>query len=423
MPEHDDEGFAERERGRVFHLDRELEFYSVAQRHKRGLSTREWLVEEMIPRRAVVILSGWSSVGKTHIVNDLMYSCAFGEPFAGYQVMRRCGSLMFAAEGQDDVRPRWNVLDHAKIKPWQAQHREPFDYSQIISWTEQIPRLDAADAFVAYCGKIDRLNGLQRQLCGQGYPGLGLVAIDTMTAAADLNDDQHNAAGSNQKIFNMLHALAAKYDCAVVVTDHLGKDAAKGTRGSSAKEASADVVLQVTGTVNDDGICSNTAMTIKKLRGGVANKRITFSLADVRMPLDEEGRRQDGVVVKWDVASSLLRGGKGPAKQNKRNAFLMRAIDAALLESPPSAVLWVHIARDMNFRAVDERTVLDQYKLSAPPSGQDEVKHLESVRKSYRRAMSDSLLCSAIGQKRLEDGRVMIWRTDHRHPDTSKVSG
>jgi hypothetical protein len=318
MPEHDDEGFAERERGRVFHLDRELEFYSVAQRHKRGLSTREWLVEEMIPRRAVVILSGWSSVGKTHIVNDLMYSCAFGEPFAGYQVMRRCGSLMFAAEGQDDVRPRWNVLDHAKIKPWQAQHREPFDYSQIISWTEQIPRLDAADAFVAYCGKIDRLNGLQRQLCGQGYPGLGLVAIDTMTAAADLNDDQHNAAGSNQKIFNMLHALAAKYDCAVVVTDHLGKDAAKGTRGSSAKEASADVVLQVTGTVNDDGICSNTAMTIKKLRGGVANKRITFSLADVRMPLDEEGRRQDGVVVKWDVASSLLRGGKGPAKQAQR---------------------------------------------------------------------------------------------------------
>lgn len=408
---------------RVVFLDREPEFYNVAQRDRRGQSTREWLVENMIPRRAVVILSGWSSTGKTHILNDLAFCVAFGEPFAGYQVMRRCGSLMFAAEGQDDVRPRWDALDHARIKPWQNQHGEPFDYSRIIAWTEQIPRLDGSDAFKEYAGKIERLNVQQRSMCGASYPGLGLVTIDTMTAAAEMTDEAHNAAGSNQRIFNVLHALARKYDCAIVVTDHLGKDAAKGTRGSSAKEASADVVLTVTGTVNDDGICSNTAMAIKKLRGGVANKRVTFGLQEVRMPLDQEGRRQDGVVIKWDVASSLLRAGKGPAKQNKRNAFLMRAIDTALLEASPGQLIWVHIARDMNYRAVDERTVLAQYKLSAPPTGEDEAKHAESVRKSYRRAMADSLLCSAIGQKRLEDGRVMIWRTDHRHPDSSKVSG
>lgn len=420
VPDHEGEDF---ERVVFLDRDREQEFYSVALRHKRGQSTREWLIEDMIPRRAVAILSGWSSTGKTHILNDMAFSVAFGEPFAGYQVMRRCGSLMFAAEGQDDVRPRWNVLDHAKIKPWQAQHGEPFDSSQIICWTEQIPRLDAADAFREYSAKIERLNYQQRLLCGTGYPGLGLVTIDTMTAAAELTDDQHNAAGSNQRIFNMLHQLAVKYDCAIVVTDHLGKDAAKGTRGSSAKEASADVVLTVTGTVNDDGICSNTAMSIKKLRGGVANKKISFGLVEVRMPLDETGRRQDGVVIKWDVASSLLRGGKGPAKQNKRNALLMRAIDQALLDAAPGQLSWMHIARDMNFRAVDERTIRQAYKLSAPPTGQDGERHAEAVRKAYKRAMADSSLCGAIGQKTLEDGRVMIWRTDHRHPDSSKSPG
>ena len=404
-------------------MDREPEFFTVAQRERRGQSTREWLVQDMIPRRAVVILSGWSSVGKTHILNDLAFSVAFGEPFAGYAVMRRCGSLMCAAEGQDDVRPRWDVIDRAKIEPWKTQHLEPFDYSQIIAWTEQIPRLDAANAFAEYSAKIERLNKQQRILCGPTYPGLGLLTIDTMTAAAELSDEQHNAAGSNQKIFNMLHALAIKHDCAIVVADHLGKDAARGTRGSSAKEASADVVLTVTGVVNDEGIVSNTALTIKKLRGGMANKKVTFSLAEVKMPLDPSGRRQDGVVVKWDVASSLLRGGKGPARQNKRNAFLMRAIDAALAEAKPSEMMWIHIARDMNFRAVDERTIRGQYKLSAPATGEDGTKHEEAVRKAYKRAMTDSSLCGAIGQKRLEDGRLMVWRTDHRHADSSKMSG
>lgn len=416
VPDHED--FDEN----VVHFSREPEFYSVAGRKKRGQSTRDWLIEDMIPRRAVVILSGWSSTGKTHIVNDLAFSVAFGEPFAGYEVVRRCGSLMFAAEGQDDVLPRWDVLDIAKIQPWREAHGEPFDPSQIICWTEQIPRLDGADALKEYSAKIERLNAQQRMLCGSSYPGLGLVTIDTMAAAAELTDDQHNAAGTNQKIFNMLHAIARKYDCAVLVTDHLGKDASKGTRGSGAKEASADVVLTVTGTVNDDGICSNTAMTIKKLRGGAANKRIVFGLQEVKMPLDPDGRRQDGVVVKWEVASGKLRDGKGPAKQNKRHALLMRALDRALIEATPKQWQWVSLGRDLNFKAVDETLVRTVYKVSAPATGEDGEKHAESVRKAYKRAMTDSSIYGVIGQKTLEDGRIVVWRTDYIHPDSSRVS-
>jgi hypothetical protein len=379
------------------------------------------LIEGMIPRRAVVILSGWTSVGKTHILNDLMFSVAFGEPFAGYEVARRCGSLMFAAEGQDDIRPRWDVIDVAKIRPWREHHGEPFDSGQIISWTEQIPKLDGADALKEYSAKIERLNAQQRMMCGPGYPGLGLISIDTMTAAAEMTDDQHNAAGTNQRIFNVLHALAHKYDCAVVVTDHLGKEASRGTRGSSAKEASADVVLTVTGTVNDDGICSNTAMTIKKLRGGAANKRITFGLQEVRMPLDEAGRRQDGVVIRWDVASSKLRDGKGPANQNKRNALLMRAFDAALLDAAPRDVMMIPIGRS-TFKAVDATLIRDKFKLSHPATDEEGTQRGNTIRKAYNRAMKDSLLCGAIGQKELADGRLMVWRTDYRHGDTSELS-
>jgi hypothetical protein len=419
MPDRDEEGFTER----VVFLDREreIEFYSVAQRHKRGQSTREWLIEGMIPRRSVVILSGWSSVGKTHILNDLMYSVAFGEPFAGYQVMRRAGSLMFAAEGQDDITPRWNVIDQAKMVPWKTQHAEPFDPGNLITWTEQVPKLDSPDAMRDYSAKIDRLNAQQRQICAANYPGLGLVAIDTMAAAAELSDDQHNAAGSNQKIFNVLHALAVKYDCAIIAVDHLGKDASRGTRGSSAKEASADVVLTVTGTVNDDGITSNTALTIKKLRGGVANKRITFGLQEVRMPLDETGRRQDGVVVKWDVASSKLRDGRGASNQNKRNPLLMRAIDQALLEAKPNETVMVPIGRS-SYRAVEVGTVLAQFKLSHPATEEQGVQRGNTIRKAYNRAMKDSLLAGAIGQKQLADGRLMVWRTDYRHGDSSELS-
>ena len=51
----------------------------------------EWIVENLLPRVGVAILSGHPGVGKTHVINDLMASCATGTPLQG---MRFAGSAV-----------------------------------------------------------------------------------------------------------------------------------------------------------------------------------------------------------------------------------------------------------------------------------------------------------------------------------------
>jgi AAA domain len=376
--------------------------------------TIEWLIENLLPRRSVVILSGWSSVGKTHVINDLMCALALNEPFAGMEIMRRdCGALLCAAEGQDDVRPRWAVLKHAKVQPFLEQRGERLDSYFPVSWIEEVPRLSAPDAFERYSAAIMATQAKQRSWMRRPYDGLGLVAIDTMAAAADLTDDQHNSAGTNQAIFNMLHRLANAFDVCILVTDHLGKEASRGTRGSGAKEASADVVLRLTGTVNEDGVVSNTAMTLAKLRGGRLGMKLPFTLKEVRMPIIG-GRRNDGVMIKWDLSGL----GMQVAPQNKRHPLLMRAVDAAISEN----FQWVRLERNANFKATDSALVWEKFKLSAAPTAETGAVREESIRKSFNRAMKDSSLAGVIGQKTLPDKSVFVWRTDYKFPDSSKVS-
>lgn len=387
--------------------------YSIAQRHKRGRVERDWLIEGLLPRRCVAILSGWSSVGKTHIANDLMLSVALGLPFAGCDVRRTCGAVLFAAEGQDDVVPRWDVIEQAKIFPHYDHHDISHEAPYPLSWTDQVPRLTAPDALDQYSKMLTATVASQRLMMRDSYQGLGLALIDTVAAAADMTDDQHNAAGTNQGIFNTLHQLARTFDLCVMVVDHLGKDATRGTRGSNAKEASADVVWRVTGTVSEEGTVSHTAMTISKLRGGASGKRIPYTLKPVRMPV-VNGKREDGVVVQWEVAGN----GMSVPRQNKRHAVLMKAIDEAIMEKHQ----WVRMDRNANFKAVESGLIWEKYKLSAAATAENGAAREESMRKAYNRAMKDSSDAGLIAQKMKSDKSVVVWRTDYKFADSYVVS-
>jgi hypothetical protein len=405
--------FEDEDNVKVKRLDRsvnELPIYSIAQRHLRGRVERQWLIENLFPRRSVVILSGWSSVGKTHVANDLMFSVAFDEPFAGFEIKRRCGAMLFAAEGEDDVVPRWDALEFAKIRPW-FEHRDlPEDSYYPLYWTDIVPKLTAPDAFEQYSKAIQGAMNMQRVALGVNYCGLGLVVIDTMAAASTLLDDAHNAAGPNQTIFDLLHRLAKAFDICVVVVDHLGKDLTKGTRGSTAKEASADVVLRITGSVSEDGIVSNTAMTVSKLRGGAMGRKLAFNLKPVKLPA-VNGRREEGVIVQWSNIPPVV-------GQNKRHGLLMKAIDEAILEK----FQWVRLDRNANFKAADSRLIWDKFKLSAAATAETGTAREDTIRKSFNRAMKDSSEKAIIGQKMMSDQSVVVWRTDFKFPDTSKLS-
>ena len=67
---------------------------------------------------------------------------------------------------------------------------------------------------------------------------------------------------------NTLRQVAGRGGCFVLAVDHFGKAIETGTRGSSAKEGSADVVLALLGDKSVSGEVTNTRLALRKRRGG-----------------------------------------------------------------------------------------------------------------------------------------------------------
>jgi hypothetical protein len=81
--------------------------------------------------------------------------------------------------------------------------------------------------------------------------------------------------------------------------DHFGKVVETGTRGSSAKEAAADVVLALLADRDLSGTISKTRMTVRKLRGGVTGTETPFDLRVV-----EIGPGETTCVIDWKPSVS-----------------------------------------------------------------------------------------------------------------------
>lgn len=371
----------------------------------------EWLAENVLPRVAVAILSGHPGVGKTHIVNDLMCSVATGMPFAGHTVARTCGAVLFAAEGAETASMRWQTLRAAKTGPWFESQGLPANTAFPVDSTGSVPYLNEDDAYEQYDEALTEVAALQAArmaAAGIEYGGLGLVCIDTYNAALSFHDEEHNRVGPNQSIFNMLRRLAQKHHCCIVVVDHLGKDQSRGPLGTIAKTASCDVDLRITGTVAEDGSVSHTAMAIHKLRAGAQGKRIPFELKTVSNGADA------GVTIHWDTHGI----GMHVPKQNKRHRQLMKALDEALLQQWQ----WVRLGDNANYKAADSKLVRDTFKLSYPATAEEGERRDEAIKKAYNRAMRDSSIAGVIGSKTLADKTVVIWRTDYKVGDSSKLS-
>ena len=105
----------------------------------------------------------------------------------------------------------------------------------------------------------------------------------------------------------VLHALARATGAAVIGLDHFGKDGTRGTRGSSAKEGSADFVLALLGERDEDGAVSDLRMALRKVRGGATGRPTPFSLKVVSMGIDEDNDPVTSCVIEWGEAGGYVR--------------------------------------------------------------------------------------------------------------------
>jgi hypothetical protein len=216
---------------------------------------RKWLVKHLLPEVGAGLVSGQWGAAKTFITIDLSVAAMTGTPFAGRPVKRKGGILFFAAEGASEIPIRLQAVIETKLPGHKA--KLPF------AWAEGCPMLLNDSA-------LNQLAMIARQAADRMQEvfkvELVLIIIDTMSAAAGFKDE--NSSSEGQTVMNVLNELSKRTGALVVACDHFGKMAETGTRGTSAKEASADFVVACLAERIQTGKITNLRIAVRKLRSG-----------------------------------------------------------------------------------------------------------------------------------------------------------
>lgn len=337
---------------------------SILQWHgeKSVTTTGPWLVKNLLPGTGVALISGQWSTGKTFIALELAGAIMLNSEskFIDYRVKRHGGVLFIAAEGAGSIPLRLQVMLESKFDP---QGPQPF------TWADCLPDL-----------LHDGAQGLS-QLAAQAAAGmrkrfgceLALIIVDTVAAAAAWSDE--NDAAQAQQVMNALNRLSATTGALVIGCDHFGKEASTGTRGSSAKEASADAILALVGERTLTGKMTNLVLGVRKVRDGENGREIPFRLELVDCGVDEDGDHTTTRVVRWEPGRDIGKAGRPAARRDLFGEALAAALAAAgemITNSAGNAV-----------RAVRKQVVVMKFKEMYEGKSQNLT---ETFRKAYKGA-------------------------------------
>jgi len=186
----------------------------------------EWLIPEIIPDRATVLVLGLTGSFKSFLVQDMALAVAtnkatFGEP------PRRSGPTFYGAhEVRDDIRK-------ARKHAWKVAHEI----------NKHIPFYVARGPHIISTEECDEFREQIRVRLRDSQTKIGLIVLDTVAKCmVGLNE---NDAGDVGRFIGFVDSLRDEFECAVICLHHFGKDEGRGGRGSSAFQAGFDTTLAV----------------------------------------------------------------------------------------------------------------------------------------------------------------------------------
>jgi hypothetical protein len=279
-----------------------------------------------------------------------------------------------------------------------------------FAWAESCPMLLEKDA-------ITTLERIAKEAADRMKAAFGvdlvLIIIDTMSAAAGFKDE--NASSEGQLVMNGLNELSKRTGAIVIACDHFGKAIETGTRGTSAKEASADVVIACLGDRTQAGSVTALRIAVRKVRSGATGAETAFRLRPVDMGVDEDGEPITTCVVEWSpvtiVAPPDATKGKGWPKATLRfRAALVTTLELHGTEQRPTP-------NDATVFAVELDKVRAEFDRRHPIDGDDRAKQLAKRRQAFKRSMNTAESKDLIGGREIE-GKFMVWLT---HPEDEGV--
>jgi len=166
----------------------------------------------------------------------------------------------------------------------------------------------------------------------------------------------------------------------VVGVDHYGKSVEAGTRGGSAKEDAADVVIALLADRGQDGKVANRRMVVRKIRSGAAGAEHPFDLKIVDIGVDKDGDVDSSVVVDWCAPRVPLIKDK---TSSKSFALLLHVIKTMPTETHRS---WPD---GPAVQAVQESAVRAEFYRQYPSAGETDPKKVtDAKKKAFKRAVT-----------------------------------
>ena len=347
-----------------------------------------WLIKYILPETGAGLISGQWGTYKTTLALDIAVSVMTTVLFAGrYRIKRTGGVGYFALEGSGGLDSRLTAIARSR------GHTEPLPF---VSRSD-CPSLTATNALGKLTVMVEDASNLLRNKFGMP---LVLVFIDTMVVAANYaNSGDDNDAAIAQRIMSVLSRLSQQTGLLAVGIDHFGKVIDTGTRGSTAKEGHADTVLALLAERELSGTLSNTRLTIRKQREGMAGLELPFTPTTIEVGTDPDGDPITRTVIDWASAPQ-----QPSAKGWSKSLQLLRRILMTLLIDGKDITPFLDGPR---VRACDIELVRAEFYRQHPAEG-DPLKKAETRRKAFGRALRNAQDSTLIMLREIE-GTQFVW--------------
>jgi AAA domain len=228
-------------------------------------ASKLWLVKNVVARGESSSWIGPPGSGKSALLTDISVALASGVDWRGYRNRGRSGAIYFALERADLVKRRL------------VAHR----------LRDDLP----ADLAIAISGQVIDL--MHRSCVGTILDAIkaaedrfgcetGLLIFDTYAKGiAAGHGDESLAKDQNATLAN-LRRVIDNSNVHIATVGHTGKDESRGERGSNAKLADVDLLVQ---------ICGETikTATVKKANDQPEGALTSFQLEPYEFGLDEDG--------------------------------------------------------------------------------------------------------------------------------------
>jgi AAA domain len=352
-----------------------------------------WLIKNIFPQTGAGLISGQWGTYKTTVALNIAACTMTAIPFAGRFAIKRSGGVAYLAlEGVGGLASRLTAI----ARTLGCSTALPFAYQS------GCPALTAADALNKLTVLVEHA---AQEIRNRFNVPIVLIIIDTIVTAAQYaqaGDD--NDAAIAQRIMSVLSGLSQRTGALAVGIDHFGKVTDTGTRGSSAKEGHADVVLALLADRELNGTVTNTRLAVRKQRDGTVGIEIPFSPELLQIGTDEDGDPITRVIIDWDkqaINPTVADAGWSKSLRLLRQVLMTLLPDVGFEATP--------FADGPIVRAVNIELIRNEFYRQYPADG-DEKKKADARRKAFYRAVNDARNKGLVATREVENVQL-IWLT------------